>query len=150
MSYAAKLKEMGYELTTIELDAGRLMQAVRTGNLIYTSGAVSRWGDAKVVGKVGYDVTVEEGYEGAKMSALNCLAAVHTLAGGIDNVVKVVKVLGMVNVAPGFNNTPGVIHGASDLFINVFGDAGRHARSAVGMQIPGDFAVEVEAIFEVK
>lgn len=150
MSYEAKLREMGYELQAINLDAGRLMHAVRTGNLIFTSGQTSSWDGKKIVGKVGDDVTVEEAYEAAKMSALNCLKAVHTLAGSIDNVVRVVKVLGMVNVAPGFNDTPSVIHGASDLFIEVFGESGRHARSAVGMQIPFDFAVEVEAIFEVR
>lgn len=150
MSYEAKLREMGYELKTIDLDAGRLMHAVRSGNLIFTSGQTSSWEGEKVVGKVGQDVTVEEAYEGAKMAALRCLQAVHSLAGNIDNVVRVVKVLGMVNVAPDFNDTPSVIHGASDLFIEVFGDAGRHARSAVGMQIPFDFAVEVEAVFEVR
>ncbi len=150
MSYEAKLREMGYTLEPIELNAGRLMHAVRTGNLVFTSGQVSRWGDKQVMGKVGKDLTAEEAYEGAKMSALCCLQAVKTLVGSLDNVVRVVKVLGMVNVAPGFNNTPAVVHGASDLFIEVFGDAGRHARSAVGMQIPSDFAVEVEAVFEVK
>ena len=85
----------------------------------------------------------------AKLSALGCLEAVHSLV-GLDNVVRAVKVLGMVNTAPGFNNTPGCIHGASDLLLEVFGENGRHARSAVGMQIPGDLAVEVEIIFEVK
>jgi len=150
MSYEAKLKEMGYTLETIDLDGGRLMHAVRTGNLIYTSGQVSRWQGKEVKGQLGADVSVEEGYEGAKFSALCCLQAVHTLTGSIDNVVRVVKVLGMVNVAPGFVQTPAVIHGASDLFIEVFGDAGRHARSAVGMTIPDNFSVEVEAIFEVR
>jgi enamine deaminase RidA (YjgF/YER057c/UK114 family) len=150
MSYDARLRELGYSIQTVELNAGRLMHAVRTGNLVYTSGQVSRLGDQQVVGKVGRDLTVEEGYEGARLAALGCLQAVHSLMGSLDNVVRVVKVLGMVNVAPEFTNTPAVIHGASDLFIEVFGDAGRHARSAVGMQIPSDFAVEVEAIFEVK
>ncbi len=150
MSYLAKLKELGYTLEIVELSAGRLMIATRTGNLVYTSGQVSRFGGKEVIGKVGADLTVEQGYEGAKLAALGCLQAVHSLTGSLDNVVKVVKILGMVNVATGYNNTPGVIHGASDLFLNVFGEAGRHARSAVGMQIPGDYAVEVEAIFEVK
>jgi enamine deaminase RidA (YjgF/YER057c/UK114 family) len=150
MSYEAKLREMGYELAPVELNAGRLMLAVRTGNLVYTSGSVSRWGDKQIIGKVGKDLTVEEGYEGAKFAALNCLQATKSLIGSLDNIVRTIKMLGMVNVAPGFNNTPGVIHGASDLLIAVFGDAGRHARSAVGMQIPSDFAVEVEIIFEVK
>ena len=150
MSYDAKVRELGYDLPPVELNAGRLMLAVRTGNLVYTSGAVSRFGGKEVIGKVGDSLTVEEGYEGAKLSALGCLQAVKSLVGSLDNVVRVVKVLGMVNVAPGYNNTPGVIHGASDLFLAVFGEAGRHARSAVGMQIPSDFAVEVEVIFEVK
>ncbi|MFN8443350.1 MAG: RidA family protein [Caldilineaceae bacterium] len=150
MSYIAKLKELGYTLETVELNAGRLMLATRTGNLVYTSGSVSRFGGKEVIGKVGADLTVDQGYEGAKLAALGCLQATHSLLGSLDNVVKVVKMLGMVNVAPGYNNTPGVIHGASDLLLNVFGEAGRHARSAVGMQIPGDYAVEVEIIFEVK
>lgn len=150
MSYEAKLKEMGHTVGTIELNAGRLMHAVRTGNLVYTSGQVSRFGGKEIIGKVGREVSVEEGYEGAKLSALCCLQAVKSLVGSLDNVVRVVKVLGMVNVAPDFNNTPAVIHGASDLFLEVFGEAGRHARSAVGMQIPSDYAVEVEVIFEVK
>ncbi len=123
---------------------------MRTGNLIYTSGQVSAWNGVEIRGKLGQDLTVEEGYEAARMSALNALAAVKTLAGSLDNVVRVVKVLGMVNVGPGFNDTPGVIHGCSDLLLEVFGDAGRHARSAVGMTIPFDFAVEVEIIVEVK
>ncbi len=150
MSYEAKLKELGYTLQTIELNAGRLMGAVRTGNLVYTSGQVSRFGDKQIIGKVGRDLTVEEAYEGARLSALCCLQATRTLVGSLDNVVRVVKVLGMVNTAPDFSNTPAVIHGASDLFLELFGEAGQHARSAVGMQIPSDFAVEVEAIFEVK
>jgi enamine deaminase RidA (YjgF/YER057c/UK114 family) len=149
MSYLTRLQDLGYTLDSLELNAGRLMHAVRAGNLVYTSGQVSRWGETVIKGKVGDDLTVEQGYEAARLCALNCLRATHQLA-GLDNVVRVVKVLGMVNVAPGFNNTPGVIHGASDLFIAVFGEAGRHARSAVGMTIPDNFAVEVEAIFEVK
>lgn len=150
MSFEAKLKEMGYTIEPIDLNAGRLIHAKRVGNLIYTSGQVSKWGDKLVQGKVGRDLTIEEGYEAARMSALNCLAAVKTLAGSLDNVVQVVKVLGMVNVAPDFDKTPEVIHGCSDLLLEVFGEAGRHARSAVGMTIPHNWAVEVELIVEVK
>ena len=145
-----RLVELGIELEPIELEMGRLMHAVRVGNLVYTSGQVSTFGDKGVIGKVGLDVTLDEAYEGARLSALNCLQAVRTLIGSLDDVVRVVKILGMVNAAPDFNDTPGVIHGASDLFREVFGEAGKHARSAVGMQIPSDYAVEVEAIFEVK
>jgi enamine deaminase RidA (YjgF/YER057c/UK114 family) len=150
MSYEAKIKELGYELQVIDLNMGKIMGAVRTGNLVYTSGQTSKFGGKQIIGKVGRDLTVEEGYEAAKLSALCCLQAVKSAVGSLDNVVRVVKVLGMVNVAPDFANTPAVIHGASDLFLEVFGEAGRHARSAVGMQIPADYAVEVEVIFEVK
>lgn len=150
MSYEAKLRELGYDVQPVELNAGRLMLAKRVGNLIYTSGQVSRWGGNELKGKLGADLTVEQGYEGARWSALGCLAAVKTLAGSLDNVVQIVKVLGMVNVAPGFDDTPGVIHGCSDLLIEVFGEAGRHARSAVGMTIPLNYAVEVELIAEVR
>ena len=150
MSFEAKLRELGYTVEPIELNAGRLMHAVRTGNLIYTSGQVSRWGDREIKGKVGRDLSLEEGYEAARFSALNCLSAVKALAGSLDNVVRFVKVLGMVNVAPEFDNTPGVIHGCSDLLIEVFGDAGRHARSAVGMTLPLNFAVEIEMVVEVR
>ena len=150
MSYEAKLKEMGYELGPVDLDNGKFVLAARTGNLIYTSGSVPTWGEKSIKGKIGDDLTVEEGYEAAKLCALNCLAAVKAVAGSLDNVVRVVKVFGMVNVAPGFDNTPGVIHGCSDLVREVFGDAGLHARSAVGMTIPFNFAVEVEMVVEVK
>jgi enamine deaminase RidA (YjgF/YER057c/UK114 family) len=150
MSYEAKLQSLGYTVEPVELNAGRLMHAVRTGNLIYTSGQVSRWGAQEIKGKLGADLTVEQGYEAARLSALACLSAVKTLAGSLDNVVRIVKVLGMVNVAPGFDNTPGVIHGCSDLLIEVFGDAGRHARSAVGMTLPLNYAVEIEMIAEVR
>jgi len=150
MSYAAKLQEMGYTLQTIELNAGRLMHAKRTGNVIYTSGQVSRWGDQAIKGKVGRDVSVEQGYEAAKLCTLNCLQAVHSLAGSLDAVVQVVKVFGMVNVAPDFDNTPAVIHGCSDLLIGVFGEAGRPARSAIGLTVPDNWACEIEIIFEVK
>ncbi|HMO57144.1 MAG TPA: RidA family protein [Roseiflexaceae bacterium] len=150
MSYEAKLTALGYRVEVVELNAGRLMHAVRTGNLIYTSGQVSRWGDREIKGKLGTDLSVEQGYEAARLSALGCLSAVKTLAGSLDNVVQIVKVLGMVNVAPGFDNTPGVIHGCSDLLIEVFGDAGRHARSAVGLTLPFDYAVEIEMIVEVR
>jgi enamine deaminase RidA (YjgF/YER057c/UK114 family) len=150
MSYEAKLRELGYNVEPVELNAGKIMHAVRTGNLIYTSGQVSRWGGQEIKGKLGGDLSVEQGYEAARLSALSALAAIKTLAGGsLDNVVQIVKVLGMVNVAPGFDNTPAVIHGCSDLLLEAFGEAGRHARSAVGMTIPLNYAVEIEIIAEV-
>ena len=135
---------LGTRWSLFELNAGKLMHGGANGNLIYTSGQVSRWGDREIKGKVGGDLSVEQGYEAALFSTLSCLRAIKTLAGSLDNVVQVVKVLGMVNVDPSFDNTPGVIHGCSDLLLEVFGVAGRHARSAVGMTIPMNYAVEVE------
>jgi enamine deaminase RidA (YjgF/YER057c/UK114 family) len=149
MGYEERLRELGHTLEPVELNAGKIMLAVRTGNLIYTSGAVSRFGAQEIKGKLGADLTVEQGYEAARLSTLAALAGVKTLAGSLDAVARVVKVLGMVNVAPGFDNTPGVIHGCSDLLLELFGEAGRHARSAVGMTIPLNYAVEIELIVEV-
>jgi enamine deaminase RidA (YjgF/YER057c/UK114 family) len=151
MSYEEKLQAMGYTIEPVELDTGKYVQAVRTGNLVFTAGQVSRWDDEAIKGKVGGDLTVEQGYEAAKLCALNNLRAIKAVTGLLDNIVRFVKVLGMVNVAPGFDNTPGVINGCSDFIREVFGeDVGHHARSAVGMTIPFDWAVEVEMVVEVK
>ena len=150
MSYEARLAAMGYTIQPVELNAGKLMLAVRSGNLIFTSGQVPNWEGQTVMGKIGQNLSVEEGYAAARLCTLNCLRAVKTLAGSLDAVTRIVKVLGMVNVAPDFNNTPAVIHGCSDLLLEVFGEAGRHARSAVGMTIPLNYAVEVEMVVEVK
>jgi len=148
MSYVNKLASLGYPMQLTELNTGRFMSAVQVGNLVYSSGSVSRFNDHEIKGHVGADLTVEQGYQAARLSTLNALQAVHSLV-GLDRVVRIVKVLGMVNVAPGFDNTPAVIHGCSDLLLEVFGDAGKHARSAVGMVIPYNFATEVELIVEV-
>lgn len=116
---------------------------------VYTSGSTSGWDGREFKGKVGADLTVEQGYEAARFAALNCLRAVKTVTGTLDRVKRVVKVFGMVNVAPGFDKTPDVIHGCSDLLIEVFGDAGRHARSAVGVTLPYNWAVEIEMVVEI-
>ncbi len=150
MSYEARLVELGYILDPSELDMGRLVHATRVGDLVHTSGQISRLGDVEVKGKVGSDLTAEQGYEGARLAALGCLRAAKSLVGSIDEIVRVVRITGMVNVAPGFTDTPSVIHGASDLFLELFGEAGRHVRSAVGVQLPFDYAVVVEATFEVR
>lgn len=150
MSYEAKLTELGYTVDAGDLDSGRFMRAVRTGNLVYTAGAVSAWAGEEIKGKVGQDLAIEDGYKAARLATLAALRAVKSLIGSLDNVVRVVKVLGMVNVAPGFDATPDVIHGCSDLLLEVFGESGRHARSAVGMTIPYNYAVEVELIVEVR
>jgi enamine deaminase RidA (YjgF/YER057c/UK114 family) len=103
-----------------------------------------------IVGKVGGDLSLEEGVRAARVVGLNLLAVLRAELGSLDRVVRVVKLLGMVNCAPGFNQTPAVINGCSDLLVDVFGEAGRHARSAVGMaELPFDIAVEIELVAEV-
>ena len=126
--------------------------AVRTGDLLFLSGAGPVRADGSVVvGKVGRDLDVDEGRQAARLVGLQHLAILRAELGSLDAVKRVVKILGMVNCAPGFNRTPRVIDGWSELFIEVFGDAGRGARSAVGMaELPFDIAVEIEVIVEIK
>lgn len=151
MNIEAKLKAMGYDIIPTALGQGKIEPAVRTGNLVFTSGQVSRRGDETYVGKVGADLTVEQGYAAARLCALNCLSAIKAIVGDLDQVTRVIKVLGMVNAADGFTDTPAVIHGCTDLLNELFGAAGRHARSAVGLyQLPQNVAVEIEMIVEVK
>jgi enamine deaminase RidA (YjgF/YER057c/UK114 family) len=150
MSYEKKLQQMGYTIEPLTLDNGKFVQAVRTDNLIFTSGQVPIWDDKTIKGKVGQDLTLEQAYEAAKLCALNNLRAIKTITGSLDAVKRIVKVFGMVNVAPGFENTPGVINGCSEFLREVFDKAGHHARSAVGMTIPLNFAVEVEMVVEVE
>jgi enamine deaminase RidA (YjgF/YER057c/UK114 family) len=146
----AKLKELGFELPVAVTPLGSYLPAVRSGNLVYTSGQLPMRAGALVqAGKVGADVTPGQANELARVCALNALAAIDALV-GIDSVTKVVKVVGFVASAAGFNGQPGVINGASDLLAGVFGDAGVHARSAVGVaELPLDAPVEVELVVEV-
>ena len=146
MSAEAKLKELGIELPEIPTAGGNYLHAVLSGNHLYLSGKVDR----DVKGKVGAEVTLEQAYGAARQIGLFQLAVMKAELGSIDRVKRVVKVLGMVNTAPDFNKTPAVINGFSDLMIEVFGDNGRHARSAVGMaSLPNHVSVEIEAIVEV-
>jgi enamine deaminase RidA (YjgF/YER057c/UK114 family) len=150
VSVSAKLAELGIQLPDVVPPLAAYVPAARTGNLVYTAGQLPMDAGSLVQsGKVGADVTPEDGKALARVCALNALAAVHSLV-GIDSVTRVVKVVGFVASAPGFNGQPGVINGASQLFGEVFGDAGAHARSAVGVsELPLDAPVEVEVIFEV-
>ena len=146
MSALARLAELGIALPEVPPPAGAYVPAVRTGNLVYTSGQVAR----ELSGKVGADVSEADAKQAARSCALNALAAVDALV-GLDSVVRVVKVLGFVASAPGFTGQPGVINGASELLGEVFGDAGAHARSAVGVaELPLGVPVEVEMIVEVR
>jgi enamine deaminase RidA (YjgF/YER057c/UK114 family) len=150
VSVSAKLAELGIELPAVVPPLAAYVPAVRTGNLVYTAGQLPMVAGSLVqAGKVGADVTPEGGKALARVCALNALAAVHSLV-GIDSVTRVVKVVGFVASASGFNGQPGVVNGASELFGEVFGAAGAHARSAVGVsELPLDAPVEVEVIVEV-
>jgi len=150
MSTSARLAELGIELPAVAPPLAAYVPAVRTGNLVYTAGQLPMQSGALLKsGKVGAEVTPEEGKELARACALNALAAVHSLV-GIDAVTRVVKGVGFVASAPGFTGQPGVVNGASELLGEVFGEAGAHARSAVGVsELPLDAPVEVELIVEV-
>jgi enamine deaminase RidA (YjgF/YER057c/UK114 family) len=150
MSVSARLGELGIELPEVVKPVATYVPAIRTGNLVYTSGQLPiQAGKLVGTGKVGADVSVERGKALARICALNALAAIDSLV-GIDTVTRVVKVLGFVASASGFNGQPGVINGASDLLAEVFGDRGAHARSAIGVyELPRDAPVEVELVVEV-
>ena len=150
MSASARLKELGIELPGVAKPLASYVPAVRSGNLVYTSGQLPmQAGKLAATGKLGADVTPEHGKELARICALNALAAVDALV-GIDAITQVVKVVGFVASAPGFTGQPGVVNGASHLLAEVFGDHGSHARSAVGVsELPLDSPVEVELVVEV-
>ncbi|WNV91691.1 RidA family protein [Umezawaea sp. Da 62-37] len=149
-TWSEKLAELGIELPGVAAPLAAYVPAVRTGSYVYTSGQLPFVdGVLAATGKVGADVSPEEAKQHARTSGLNALAAVHALV-GIDSVVRIVKVVGFVASAEGFTGQPAVVNGASELFGEVFGDAGVHARSAVGVaELPLGAPVEVELIVEV-
>ncbi|HET6548715.1 MAG TPA: RidA family protein [Solirubrobacter sp.] len=151
MSAEDRLRELGIELPTPRAPGGSYVPARVSGSMLYLAGQGPAGPDGLVTGKVGRDLTLEQAAEAARLTGIQALAVMRAELGSLDRVASIVKVLGMVNCAPGFNNTPGVINGFSDLMIEVFGDAGRHARSAVGMaELPFDICVEVELIAELR
>jgi enamine deaminase RidA (YjgF/YER057c/UK114 family) len=148
-SAEARLKELNITLPAVPPPVANYVDAVRVGNLLFLSGNTSAR-DWKYKGKVGKDLTVQEGYDTARQVGLIMLAKVRAAAGSLDRVKRVVKVLGMVNSAEGFGEQPKVVNGFSDLMVEVFGENGKHARSAVGMAgLPFNNAVEVEMVVEV-
>ena len=144
---SARLGELGITLPGVAAPLAAYVPAVRTGNLVYTSGQLPLEGGKPThSGKVGAEVTPEDAKTAARTCALNALAAIDALA-GIDSVVRIVKVVGFVASAPGFTGQPGVVNGASEFLGELFGDAGAHARSAVGVaSLPLDAPVEVELV----
>ena len=152
MSAEQKLKQMGIVLPESPKPLANYVRTVRTGNLLFVSGH-GPYNDGKtlLVGKLGKEVTIEEGYKTAQNVAVNCLASIRENLGSLDKVKRVVKLLGMVNCTEDFREQPKVMNGASDLLVEVFGEGGRHARSAVGMQaLPNQIPVEIEMILEVE
>jgi enamine deaminase RidA (YjgF/YER057c/UK114 family) len=149
-AWSERLTELGIELPDVVAPLAAYVPAVRTGNLVYTAGQLPIVaGELVATGKVGAEVTAEDAQALARTCGLNALAAVHALV-GIDAVVRVVKAVGFVASAPGFGGQPGVVNGASELFGEIFGEAGAHARSAVGVsELPRNAPVEVELIVEV-
>jgi len=148
----ARLKELGITLPPVAKPVAAYVPAVRTGNHVYVSGQLPM-ADGKpiVLGKVGAEVTEQQGREAARVCAVNALAALSTVIDGLDDVVRIVKVTGFVASAPGFTAQPAVVNGASELLRDVFGQAGEHARAAVGVaELPLGVPVEVELIAEVR
>ena len=145
------MADLGVVLPPVFRPAGNYLGCVVDGGLVYVSGHGPIDGATMVCGKVGSDVSLEQGREAARMAALSILATLNAEFGDLDRIEKIIKVFGMVNCAPGFNESPGVIDGCSDLLVDLFGEAGRHTRSAVGMaELPFDIAVEVELIARIR
>jgi enamine deaminase RidA (YjgF/YER057c/UK114 family) len=145
-----RLRELGYQVPAARAPLANYVPARRVGNLVYTAGQVSGTADGEIKGKLGTDLSVEQGREAARVCALNCLAALLTVTDSLDAVKQIVRVGAFVSSADGFTQQPAVANGASDLFVEVFGDAGRHARTAVGVnELPLGYAVEVELVAEI-
>lgn len=147
-----RLKELGLTLPEPPTPLAAYAPSVRTGNLVFVSGqGPTKDGKPVYLGRVGADLTLEEGREAARLVILNALAVLKAEAGSLDNVARIVKLLGWVNSAPDFVEQPQVINGASELLEDVFGERGKHARSAVSAHtLPGGIAVEIEMIAELK
>ena len=150
-SYEARLKELKIELPPAPKPLASYIPAVQTGNLIFLAGqGPTRDGKVTITGKVGSDLTEGQGYKAARETVLVALAALKAEIGSLDRVKRIVKVNGFVNSAPGFDRQPWVINGASDLLVEIFGDAGKHARTSVGVsELPLNIPVEVEIVVEI-
>lgn len=148
----ARLKELGVELPQAAAPVANYVGYTIAGNLVIVSGQITLWnGERRFVGKLGDGINVADGQQAARICALNVLAQLRHAAGGdLDRVKRVLRLGGFVNCTPDFTDMPQVVNGASDLMVEIFGDAGRHARAAVGVSsLPGGVAVEVEAMFEL-
>ncbi|MEI7812983.1 MAG: RidA family protein [Ignavibacteria bacterium] len=147
-----KIKELGYELPAAPKPLAAYIPALIEGSLVYTAGQLPfAGGELKYQGKVGFDISEEEGQKAAEICALNCLSVIKSVAGSLDAIERIIKVTVFINSADGFTAQPKVANGASEFFVKVFGEAGRHVRSAVGVnELPVNAAVEVEIIAKLK
>jgi enamine deaminase RidA (YjgF/YER057c/UK114 family) len=146
VDFDKKLKDLGIELITPTKPIANYVKAVRTGNLLFLSGD-----GPSLTGKVGKDLTVEQGYEAARQTGISLISTLKAELGDLNKVKRIVKVLGMVNCTADFTDQPKVINGFSDLMVSVFGEKGKHARSAVGVYaLPRNFALEIEMVVEVE
>ena len=152
MSIEEKMKELGIELPAPPKPMGAYVPYVIAGALVYIAGEKATVNDELVFkGKVGKDLTLDEGYEAARIAGLNCLGSLKAAVGSLDTIERIVKVVGYVNSAKGFNKQPQVINGASELLLEIFGDRGKHVQVAVGVnELPSDSPVEVEMIAYLK
>jgi enamine deaminase RidA (YjgF/YER057c/UK114 family) len=152
MTAEQRVKDLGLVLPAPPKSAGNYVAGVQTGNLLFLSGCGPQRADGSyVLGKLGADLDVAEGYDAARVAGLAMLARIRSLTGSLDRVARIVKALGMVNAAPDFIQQPKVINGFSDLMVEVFGEAGRGARAAVGLAtLSGGMAVEIEMVIELK
>jgi enamine deaminase RidA (YjgF/YER057c/UK114 family) len=148
----ARLKELNIELTTPKPPTANFVKTVRVGNLVYTSGhGPDRAEGGPLIGRVGDDLTLEQGQEAARLTGISLLSSLKAEIGDLSKVKRVVKVLGMVQSTPEFKDQPKVMNAFSDMMVAIFGDKGKHARSAVGMSaLPGNIAIEIEMIVEVE
>ena len=147
-----KIEELGIQLQKPVKPVANYVTTVQTGNLVFTSGHGPIGDDGQLIlGQLGTDMDIEGGYQAARAVAIGLLSTLKATLGNLDRIKKIVKLVGFVNSSADFKDQPAVVNGASDLFVEIFGDKGRHARSAVGMvQLPGGIAVEVEMIVEVE
>ena len=148
MSPEDKLKQLGITLAPVTAPIANYVNAVRAGNLLFLAGKGPAGGVAGIVGK---EITVEQAYQHARTTGLALIAVMKNELGSLDKVKRIVKVLGMVNAVPAFGDQPKVVNGCSDLFVEVFGERGKHARSAIGVgSLPNNIPVEIECIVEVE
>ena len=151
MQIEKRLEELGITLPLAATPVANYVTTVQTGNLVFTSGHGPGNGEGKIYkSQLGTDAEIEDGYQSARQVAINLIGTLKQALGDLDRIQRIVKVVGFVNSAPTFTDQPAVVNGVSDLFVEVFGDRGKHTRSAVGMsQLPGGIPVEVEMVVEI-